>query len=137
MTSTSRRILFFLSQLPEGEIDREETVKGPPRKAAYDADGNPTQALQGFLKKNKAGIEAIIEGGDYVTLLRKVAGRPTAAILAENVPAIIEGLRWPKMMRWGAGEHSYIRPIHSIVSLFDCSSGARSLRTDLNASSGR
>src|SRR5207245_11340787 len=30
-----------------------------------------------------------------------------------------EGLRWPKMMRWGNGEHAYIRPIHSILSMFD------------------
>jgi glycyl-tRNA synthetase beta chain len=119
VTSTPRRIIFFLSQLPVGEIERQVTVKGPPRKAAYDAGGNPTPALHGFLKKNKAGMEDLVDGGDYVQLLRKVAGRATDEIIAEHVPTIIEGLRWPKMMRWGAGEHASIRPLHSIVSLFD------------------
>src|SRR5262249_54712724 len=50
---------------------------------------------------------------------RRIAGRGADQILQERVPRIVEGLRWPKMMRWSAGEHSYIRPLHSLVSLFD------------------
>src|SRR5437588_426318 len=41
------------------------------------------------------------------------------ATLQQRVPQFIESLRWPKMMRWGGGEHSYIRPVHSIVSMLD------------------
>ncbi|HWS72866.1 MAG TPA: glycine--tRNA ligase subunit beta, partial [Thermoanaerobaculia bacterium] len=119
VNSTPRRIAFMLAALPAGEEDREEEVKGPPRKAAYDADGNPTRALEGFLKKNDAAIEDLLDGGDYIRVRRSIAGRGTGEILAEKIPSIIESLRWPKMMRWGAGEHSYIRPIHSIISIFD------------------
>ncbi len=49
VNSTPRRIIFFLSRIPLRESDREEEVKGPPIKAAYDAEGKPTQALLGFL----------------------------------------------------------------------------------------
>jgi glycyl-tRNA synthetase beta chain len=112
VSSTPRRIVFFVSKMAEREQDREEEVKGPPRKAGE-------QALQGFLKKNNASMADVLEGGDYIRIRRRIAGRGTDQILQERVPKMIEGLRWPKMMRWGAGEHSYIRPLHSIVSLFD------------------
>jgi glycyl-tRNA synthetase beta chain len=119
VNSTPRRIIFFLSHIPLRESDRDEEVKGPPVKAAYDAEGKPTQALNGFLKKNNAVIGDVIAGGDYIRVRRTIKGRATGEILQERVPQIIEGLRWPKMMRWGNGEHSYIRPIHSVVSVLD------------------
>jgi glycyl-tRNA synthetase beta chain len=123
VTTTTRRIIFFFAGLAEREEDRVQEVKGPPKKAAYDAGGNPTPALNGFLKKNNAAIEDVIHdvstGGDYVLVRRNIAGRGTDEILRERVPEIIESLRWPKMMRWGKGEHSYIRPIHSIVSVYN------------------
>jgi glycyl-tRNA synthetase beta chain len=134
VNSTPRRIIFFLSRIPLRESDREEEVKGPPVKAAHDAEGKPTQALNGFLKKNNATIDDVIAGGDYIRVKRTIKGRSAGEILQERVPQIIESLRWPKMMRWGKGEHSYIRPIHSVVSvldgehlpitIFDISSGA-------------
>ncbi|MCU1348816.1 MAG: glycyl-tRNA synthetase, beta subunit [Acidobacteria bacterium] len=119
VNSTPRRIAFMLAALPAGENDREEEVKGPPRKAAYDAEGNPTKALDGFLKKNDATIDDLLDGGDYIRVRRRIAGRGTGEILAAKIPSIVEGLRWPKMMRWGNGEYSYIRPIHSVISIFD------------------
>ena len=120
VVSTPRRIAFMLLNLPVKEEDREQEVKGPPRKSAYDASGNPTQALQGFLKKNNAAASDIVSSGDeYVRIKRRVEGKKTADLLREKVPQIIESLRWPKMMRWGKGEHAYIRPIHSAVSVFD------------------
>ena len=118
VNSTPRRIIFFLSHIPLRENDREEEVKGPPVKAAYDAEGKPTQALNGFLKKNNAAIGDIMAGGDYIRVRRIIKGRSAGEILQERVPQIVESLRWPKMMRWGKGEHSYIRPIHQVVSRF-------------------
>ena len=140
VNSTPRRIIFFLSRIPLRESDREEEVKGPPVKAAYDAEGKPTQALNGFLRKNNATLAEIIVGSresgeaptsdnrqpttdnrssDYIRVKRTIKGRSAGEILQERVPLIIESLRWPKMMRWGKGEHSYIRPIHSVVSVLD------------------
>jgi glycyl-tRNA synthetase beta chain len=146
VNSTPRRIIFFLSRIPLRESDREEEVKGPPIKAAYDAEGKPTQALLGFLKKNAATIEDVIDGSrepgagnrsdsesansdsrpptpdsrtNYIRILRQIKGRAAGEILQQRIPQIIESLRWPKMMRWGNGEHSYIRPIHSVVSVLD------------------
>ena len=112
ITSTSRRIVFFLPNVSEREADRDEEVKGPPRKS-------PEQAIAGFLRKHNASESDIIDGGDYVRIRRRVSGRTAESILQQRVPQIIESLRWPKMMRWGKGEHSYIRPIHSVLSMYE------------------
>src|SRR5438105_1701270 len=112
VSSTPRRIIFYLSKLPLRESDREEELKGPPRKAG-------DQALEGFLKKNNASRDDIIEGGDYIRIRKKIAGRGTDSILQQRIPAIVEGLRWPKMMRWSRGDQPYIRPIHSVLSIFE------------------
>src|SRR5581483_7491410 len=119
VSSTPRRIVIFLSDLPLREADREEEVKGPPRKTAFDASGEPTKALLGFLKKHDANVADVLADGDYVRIRRKISGRPAGAILQQRVPEIISGLRWPKMMRWNSANHSYIRPIHSVISMFD------------------
>ena len=120
INTTPRRIAFMLCGLQLREQDREQEVKGPPKKAAFDADGKPTQALLGFLKKNNAATTDVLESADeYVRIRKQIAGRGTDEILRERVPEIIQAIRWPKMMRWSAGEHSYIRPVHSIVSVFE------------------
>jgi len=85
VSSTPRRLIFFLSKLPLRENDREEEVKGPPRKAGE-------QALHGFLKKNNASPEDILEGGNYIRIRKKISGRGTDAILQERVPAIVDGV---------------------------------------------
>lgn len=119
VTSTPRRLIFFITNLPEREADRDEEVKGPSRKAALDTNGNPTQALEGFLRKNNASMADVLEGGDYIRIRRQIAGRTVESILQQRVPAMVEGLRWPKMMRWSEGQHSYIRPVHGVVSIFE------------------
>lgn len=114
-----RRIAFVLRNLPGKREDEVQEVKGPPKQAAY-KDGQPTPALHGFLKKRNAKLEDLLDKNDaYVWIRETVPGRATSDILAEAIPQIIEGLRWPKMMRWGTGEHSFIRPVHSIISLLD------------------
>jgi glycyl-tRNA synthetase beta chain len=117
--ATPRRLTIFLRDLPTREADREQEVKGPPKKSAY-ADGEPTQALHGFLKKQNASLDDVLKTDDaYVVIRKKITGRDVSVILAERIPQIVQSVRWPKMMRWGTGESSYIRPIHSVVSVFD------------------
>jgi glycyl-tRNA synthetase beta chain len=120
VNSTPRRIAIYLTNLPEREADRDQEVKGPPRKTAFDAEGKPSQALAGFLRKNAATESDLLPASDeYVRIRKRIAGRNVDDVIRERMPEIIETLRWPKMMRWGSGEFSFIRPVHSIVSMFD------------------
>jgi len=120
---TPRRLVLILAGLPEREADREEQVMGPPVRAAFGADGAPTQALLGFAKRT--GLEpdqlarVTTDKGEYLAATKKIAGRATREVLAEIVPRILTGISWAKTMRWGSGEGPWVRPIHGIVSLLD------------------
>jgi glycyl-tRNA synthetase beta chain len=120
---TPRRLLLILTGLPEQEPDREEQVMGPPARAAFGADGAPTQALLGFAKR--CGVEpdqlerVTTDKGEYLAATKKTAGRPVREVLAEIVPRVLAAIPWAKTMRWGSGQGPWVRPVHGIVSLFD------------------
>jgi glycyl-tRNA synthetase beta chain len=120
---TPRRLLVRMDGVPPREPDREEQVMGPPVRAAYAADGSPTPALLGFARRCGVEPEQLLrvatEKGEYLAAVKRTAGRPAAAVLAELVPRILAAISWPKTMRWGAGEGPWVRPVHGLVSLLD------------------
>ena len=121
--ATSRRIWFSVSELSDRQPDRREEVKGPPESVAF-KDGEPTRAMEGFLRKNSASPDDAVRREGYVWLERTVEGRSLEEFLAAELPPLVESIRWPRMMRWGVGDLSFIRPVHSIVALH----GARPLQ---------
>ena len=120
--STVRRLVVHVSGLPVRQNDRKDTVTGPPVKAAYAADGSPTQAALGFARGQGVGVDAlrVFDGpkGQTVGVTKLVKGRRTPEVLGEIVPRVIAGLHFPKTMRWGGGEHVFVRPVHGVVALF-------------------
>jgi glycyl-tRNA synthetase beta chain len=120
---TPRRLVLVLGGLPAAEPDREERVVGPPASVAFDAEGRPTKALEGFARKlgiDPGALERIAtDKGEYVAAVQAVRGRATAEVLAEVVPQALVTLPWPKTMRWGAGRGPWVRPVHGVVSLLD------------------
>ena len=121
--ATPRRIIVVASDVRSREPDTEQIVKGPRLTAAYDADGNPTRALEGFARGqgvDPSEVTAVtVGGGEYAGLVRTVEGRPAAAVLAELLPRIVEGLRADKNMRWNAPGLSFARPIRWLLALLD------------------
>ncbi len=121
--STNRRLAVLAEGLPERQADRTETVSGPPRAAAFAADGTPTRAAEGFARKVGVEVGALelvaTDRGEYVAATVTRPGRATAEILAEAAPQVVAGLRFPKTMRWGLGRHTFVRPVHGVVALLD------------------
>jgi glycyl-tRNA synthetase beta chain len=119
---TPRRLALMVKELVEKQQDRVEEVKGPARKAAFDSEGLPTKASQGFARSQGILVEDLeirhTPGGDYVFALKRMQGRPTPEVLREVVPGFITGLNFPKPMRWGYGEMRFARPIHWLVALY-------------------
>ncbi len=120
---TPRRLVLVLSGLPEREADREEQVLGPPVRAAYNAEGAPTPALLGFAKRCGVAPEELVriatEKGEYLAAKQHTTGRATREILAELVPRVLAGISWPKVMRWGAGDGPWVRPVQGLLALLD------------------
>jgi glycyl-tRNA synthetase beta chain len=115
--SGPRRIAFIAEGLPAESASTVEERKGP-------RVGAPEKAVEGFLRA--AGLTSLEQcqiagdpkGGYYLARTEK-PGRPAASIIAEAVPGIVRKFPWPKSMRWGAGRLRWVRPLHSILCLFD------------------
>ncbi len=119
---TCRRLILHGSFV-EKQQDKQETIVGPPRSAAFSEDGSAKPAAIGFTKSqgvNLGDLEIIqTEKGDYVGIKKIEAGKPTPDILEQILPNIIGTLSFPKMMRWGDSSFRFSRPIKSILCLFD------------------
>jgi glycyl-tRNA synthetase beta chain len=107
-----RRLTLVVEGLPLTQADRQEERRGPKVSA-------PSAALEGFLRSTGLAREALEDrDGVWFATLRH-AGRPTAEILAELAVAIIAKFPWPKSMTSGTGALRWVRPIRSLLSLFD------------------
>lgn len=111
--STPRRITVVFEGISAMIDDVREEKRGPKI-------GAPDQALQGFVKAN--GISSIddceqIDG--YYYLVTEKKGGATSDLLPEILEESIRSLVWPKSMTWGDTTFRWVRPMHSIVSVFD------------------
>jgi glycyl-tRNA synthetase beta chain len=113
--ATPRRLALIATGLPLATDAVSEETKGPKV-------GAPPQAMEGFLRKAGLTQDQLIErDGVYFAVVEK-AGRQTADVLAEAIPAIIRAFPWPKSQRWGAASVSteslrWVRPLQGIVAL--------------------
>jgi glycyl-tRNA synthetase beta chain len=118
---TPNRLALGAWGLIPKEEDRTEEVTGPPVNKAYDSDGKPTKAAMGFAKGQGIEVSDLTAnaGGDRVLARKRVKGRTAKAILTKALPEIILGLPFPKSMRWGEGEVTFVRPIHWVLAVLD------------------
>ncbi|MDR0467212.1 MAG: glycine--tRNA ligase subunit beta [Deltaproteobacteria bacterium] len=123
--STPRRVAVLLEDLALKQEEREELFTGPSFKAAYDADGRPTTALEGFARGHGLTpadcflLNVPEKKGDYAAVRKRVGGRGALELLEEICPAIISALPFAKRMRWGEGDFAYARPLRWILALLD------------------
>ena len=121
--ATPRRIAFFADSLAARQEDIISEISGPTHEKAYDANGAPTPALEGFLKSKNAKPADIqireTPRGKYVVLRKKQAGRPANSLLPALLKEIFEALSFPKTMRWEKTGFRYARPVRWIVALLD------------------
>jgi glycyl-tRNA synthetase len=121
VTGTPRRLVVYVEALAPKQRDREELVKGPPAKVAYDAEGKPTKAAQGFARGQSVHIDDLevreMDGGQYVVATRVEEGRPTPDVLAKLLPQLISSLRFNMTMRWNESGVAFSRPIRWLAAL--------------------
>jgi len=115
--ATPRRLALVVEGLPAAREDVSEEKRGP-------RVGAPDQAVQGFLKG--AGLASLDQAekrdtgkGEFWFAVVTKKGGPTADALPGVIDAAMKALPWPKSMKWGSGTMLWVRPLQSIVALFD------------------
>jgi glycyl-tRNA synthetase len=120
--ATPRRLSALAKAVAPRQADRDSTVRGPTADRAFDADGKPTQAAQGFARKYGVAVEALrveeIDGARYVVAQVHEAGRSAVEVLAEALPKLIAGIKFGKSMRWNASGFAFSRPIRWLLALW-------------------
>ena len=118
---TPRRLALSVSNLETLQPDQSVEVTGPPKKAAYDAEGNPTKAAVGFAKSQGVNTDdlRVVETprGKYVAVTKLQKGRSASNILEDLLPNWINSLDFPKTMRWD--NLRFARPIRWIVAILE------------------
>ncbi|HQE93076.1 MAG TPA: glycine--tRNA ligase subunit beta [Anaerolineae bacterium] len=118
---TPRRLVVYVPDMALKQADETMEVKGPPARAAFDAEGKPTRAAQGFARSKGADVADLqvreTEGGAYIFVTRHIPGRPASEVLAELLPDWIARLRFPRAMRWNETGIAFSRPIRWLLAL--------------------
>lgn len=118
---TPRRLAVRLSGVPAEKPAAEVEVQGPPRKAAFDAEGKPTRVGLGFSAAQGRSPEDLYfkstPRGEYVFVRKAVPAVPVAELLAASLPGLIRTLPSPKQMRWDDRGLSFARPVRWLVCL--------------------
>ncbi|MSP15510.1 MAG: glycine--tRNA ligase subunit beta [Myxococcales bacterium] len=118
-----RRLTLSVVGLARSQRDLSEQVLGPAAKVAFDAEGRPTRAAEGFAQKNGVPASALrvveVPGkGPYVAADRQEQGQGTSAILPRLLAELVRAIPWKKSMRWGSLDESFARPVHWLVALY-------------------
>lgn len=121
--ATPRRLALLVCHVEERQPDAEVTALGPAKKVAFDAEGKPTKAAEGFAKGQGVDLAqltvATTEKGEYVAVTKRIIGQATADILPDILSRLVSAIPFRKSMRWGDQDVRFARPLHWIVALYD------------------
>ncbi len=120
--STPRRLALRICDLQTEQKDEIIELVGPPRKIAYDDEGNLTKAGKGFLRNANANAEDLYlkknKKGDKIAIQKKISGKRTEEIIIEILENFLKKVSFPKKMKWGNSTLDFARPLRWILLLF-------------------
>ncbi len=116
--ASPRRLAVVVNNLAEKQDDRDYVLWGPPAKIAFDADGKPTKAAEGFAKKAGIDLADATEENGKLKVSRRIEGKATTELLEGIVQTSLDKLPIAKRMRWGSSRNEFVRPVQWLVMLF-------------------
>lgn len=116
--SSPRRLIVIAEEIPEATEEKNEVFKGPSAKIAFDTEGNPTKAAQGFARGKGVDPSSLVVEDGYVYARMHTPSVNVASLLSSVLNKIIHGLSWPRSQRWGVQSEYFTRPVRWIVALF-------------------
>ena len=124
VVSSPRRLAVLVSDVAVATDEVHEVKRGPAAQIAFDAQGAPTKAAEGFARKCGVAASDLIrredtDGREYVFVEKTIPSAPAAPILSTLCESIIAGLEWPnyRSQRWGSTHQTFVRPVRWICAL--------------------
>ncbi|MFZ2444766.1 MAG: glycine--tRNA ligase subunit beta [Syntrophobacteraceae bacterium] len=121
IAGTPRRLVLNIPGVATSQEAVTVEVIGPPKQAAYDAQGRPTKAAEGFARGQGVALEdlriKVTPKGEYLCVYREEAGVTTRELVEKMLPDFIARIPFPKSMHWGSFTLTFARPIQWIVAL--------------------
>ena len=115
---TPRRSALLVEGLAEQQADLSKENRGPAVNIAFDADGNPTKAAQGFARGQGVKPEELVTKDGYVYAMVHEKGGQTVDLLGETLKGLVDGLNFPNNMHWANLDYKFIRPLRWLVALY-------------------
>ncbi|AVR01685.1 glycine--tRNA ligase subunit beta [Pluralibacter gergoviae] len=116
-----RRLALKVANLAASQPDREVEKRGPAVSAAFDASGQPTKAAEGWARGCGITVDQaermVTDKGEWLLYRASVKGESAEALLANMVATSLSKLPIPKLMRWGASDVQFVRPVHTVTLL--------------------
>lgn len=111
------KVLNLATQQPSKEIEK----RGPAVSAAFDAEGKPTKAAEGWARGCGITVDQAeriaTDKGEWLVHRAKIEGQPTKNLLSGIVANALAKLPIPKPMRWADKTVQFIRPVHTVTML--------------------
>jgi glycyl-tRNA synthetase beta chain len=119
--ATPRRLGLWLKSVPVAQADQTVQRRGPAVQAAFDDDGNPTRAAEGFAQSCGVTVNDLeqldTDKGAWLSFSQVQQGQLTRELLPSIVEQALARLPIPKRMRWGEGNAEFVRPVHWVLML--------------------
>ena len=123
--SSPRRLAALVLDVAEATEEIHSVLRGPSAKIAFDAEGNPTKAAEGFARKNGMTAAELVrredaDGTEYVFAEQNTPSEPAVPILTRVCEDLIPAIQWPnyRSQRWGSEHATFVRPVRWICCLF-------------------
>jgi len=119
--ATPRRLAVAITDTAAKTPPRTIKKTGPAIAIAYDAEGQPTAAAEGFARAVGVPLAELItldsDKGPRLAYQDEQPGEPLAALLPAVVEQALRQLPIARRMRWGSSSAEFVRPVHWVVSM--------------------
>lgn len=116
-----RRLALKIANLAAAQPDREVEKRGPAIAAAFDAEGNPSKAAEGWARGCGITVSQaerlVTDKGEWLMYRAHVKGESVQALLPAMITTALGKLPIPKLMRWGDKNTQFVRPVHTVTLL--------------------
>nr|WP_218056553.1 glycine--tRNA ligase subunit beta [Gilliamella apicola] len=120
--ASPRRLALKVLNLNDTQPDSQIIKRGPAVSAAFDSNGNPTKAAEGWARGCGITIDQAeriqTDKGEWLSYTHNQKGQPVVNLLCDMVKNALGKLPIPKPMRWAARQVEFIRPSHTVTMLY-------------------